>query len=316
MLDCGSTKAFDTLNSEVDDASVTVQYIYTTVRMDDNSAREYLEDKGVSDDTVDEYISYTHCAPPEAFFIASGDMIGKSGVWAHFGSWDFNRADIWVFARNMPADEGIAFIMKNNNVSEAEATALYNEVNRITNEQEANTWISPWPGYNADLQGCDRDGNNLFCSSGVEIDLERMDATLPSQNGRDNPKAFVYVEGDEVVQKRYDNSTSPFGVTLIPNGDGYMVLLASNELSAGMFTRMYYLNGHGLKHFKPFHVARDASGLLIYTYQVDWTGENATVAFNGAPVVVEEIKIVEEGDVENETEKESEIVEEETNTSE
>lgn len=334
MLDCGSRKAFDILNAEVDDASVSVQYIYDTVRIDDDDAREYLEDKGISDETIDEYLSYTHCDPPEAFFIASGDMIGKSGVWSHFGSWDFNRADIWVFAKNMPADEGITFIIENNNVSEEEATRLYNEVQRITNEQEANTWISPWPGYNAALQGCGREGNYLTCSSGVEIDLETMEATLAGPEGRINPKAFVYVEDDEVIQKRYDNSTSPFGVTLIPSGNSYSILLASNELSAGMFTRMYYLQGHGLKYFKPFHIARDASGLLIYTYEVDWTGENATITYDGVPELIEEIEIIEIEEIidnetvtdeteanetiesDNESAKESEIVEEETNDTE
>ncbi|HSU72619.1 MAG TPA: STT3 domain-containing protein, partial [Candidatus Binatia bacterium] len=176
MLHCGSTKAFDTLDGEVNDVSTTVTYLNGIFKLDKAAARKYLIDHKVSPATADETLKYTHCDPPEAFFIASGDMIGKSGVWAHFGSWNFERADVWIFAKNMPHDEAVPFIMKNNNVNEDEAEQLYSQVQAITTEQDANSWIAPWPSYNADLIGCDRDGNKLTCGNGIEVDLDAMDA--------------------------------------------------------------------------------------------------------------------------------------------
>lgn len=294
MLHCGSTKAFDTLDAEVQDASTTVSYLNGIFKLDKTAAKKYLTSQKVTAATADATLEFTHCAPPEAFFIASGDMIGKSGVWAHFGSWNFNRADIWIVARNMPHDEAVPFIMKNNNVSEEAAEQLYLEVTSITSEQEGNAWIAPWPSYNADVIGCGREGNKLACGNGIEVDLKTMDATLP-QNGETRPAIFAYPTAKGMAQKTY-NSTSPFSLTLIPSGSNYGVLLSHKDLASSMFTRMYYLRGDGLTYFKPFNVQRDSNGGLLYTYKVDWTGSNATVVPDVKISLVEETKPVAETD--------------------
>lgn len=275
MLDCGSNKAFDTLDKEVNDASVSVGYIYDTVKLSKEQATAYLKNKGISDATIKEYLSYTQCDAPEGFFIASGDMIGKSGVWAHFGSWDFNRADIWVYAAKMPREDGIAFIQKNSNVSRDEAEKLYTEVSQITNEGDANAWIAPWPSYNADALGCDQTGDMLSCGN-AQINITTMDATLTAQGNVVPPAVFAYPTPEGLVKKTY-NSPTEIGLTLLPTGNGYGVLLASKELSTSMFTRMYYLHGHSLQYFKPFNIQQDIGNSLIFTYAVDWDGGNKTI---------------------------------------
>ncbi|MBI4145203.1 hypothetical protein HY493_03280 [Candidatus Woesearchaeota archaeon] len=285
MLDCGSSTAFDALDADVQDASVTAGYVYDTVKLDAVGARRYLEERNISEATVDSYLKLTHCEPPEAFFIASGDMIGKSGVWGHFGSWDFNRADIWVFARNMPRDEGIAFILENNNVSREEAARLYDEVTSITDEGEGNAWIAPWPSYNGDLFGCSRKENVLECANGITVDLNTMDATMNFNGGRTNPKVFVYATEEGYAKKDYESS-APFGLTLVPVDGGFSVLLANEAQSASLFTKMYWFRGHGLSYLKPFTVQRDASGQLIYTYRVDWSGNETIINQDMIPKLV------------------------------
>ncbi|MBI4150517.1 hypothetical protein HY492_00145 [Candidatus Woesearchaeota archaeon] len=277
MLDCGSTKAFDVLDKEIKDASITVKRIYETVRLPKDQAAKLLREHGISESTITEYLNYTHCTPPEAFFIASGDMIGKGGVWAHFGSWNFDRADIWVYARTLPRNEAIPFIMNNSDVDETTAEQLYDDVIAITSEQEGNAWIAPWPNYNGDIYGCDKNGDTLNCDNGITIDLQTHDVTIPTQGEQKRPTVFAYPTATGVELKRYSENTVPFSLTLIPRGESYGLVLANDELAASMFTRMYYLQGHGLKYFKPFNVQRDASGLLIYTYQVDWDGTNTTI---------------------------------------
>ncbi len=277
MLDCGSTNAFDVLDAEVDDASVTVNLIYATVKMSQADAKKHLQSKGISDTTIDKYLAFTHCSPPEAFFIASGDMIGKSGVWAHFGSWDFNRADIWVFARKMSREDGIKFILENNDITEAHAAELYDEVNSITSEQDANSWIAPWPNYNNDIAGCEERNDSLYCGNGAIINLKTMDVTMNVQDQEKHPSVFAYPTATGTATKVYTNNTIPFSLTLIKTGDAFGVILANEQLANSVFTRMYFMQGHGLKYFKPFNVQRDASGLLIYTYKVDWTGSNTTL---------------------------------------
>lgn len=285
MLDCGSSTAFDALDSDVQDASVTAKYVYDTVKLDDVGARKYLAARNISEATIDSYLKLTHCDPPEAFFIASGDMIGKSGVWGHFGSWDFDRADIWVFARSMPREDGVQFIMENSNVSRDEAERLYDEATAITNEGDGNSWIAPWPSYNGDLFGCSRKENTLECANGIAVNLETMDATMNFNGARTNPNVFVYATENGYAKKDYESST-PFGLTLVPSGDGFAVLLANEAQSASLFTKLYWFRGHGLRYFDQFNAQRDASGQMIYTYSVDWAGTNTTINQDAFPKLV------------------------------
>ncbi|MEK6849605.1 MAG: hypothetical protein AABY01_03470, partial [Nanoarchaeota archaeon] len=286
MLDCGSSQAFDVLDKEVNDASKSVNMIYETVKLSKTDAATYLRQHKISEPTIEAFLTNTHCDAPDAFFIASGDMIGKSGVWAHFGSWDFNRADIWVFAKKMPHAEAVDFIKLNNNVSTEVAEQLYREVMQITTEGDANAWIAPWPSYNGDLFGCDLQKDKLMCDNDIQIDLNTMDATIPVQGGlRGPPAVFAYPTKDGLVKKTY-TSTAPFGLTLIPNGGRYSILLASPQLSASMFTRMYFLQGHSLQYFKPFNIQHDASSSLLYTYQMDWDGGNKTILPEMTPPVI------------------------------
>jgi hypothetical protein len=94
MLDCGSNTAFEKLDESIDDIAKSALIIHDIVKMTKEDAKKYLL-KYVDGKKADEVLKYTHCEPPENYYITSDDMIGKSGVWAHFGIWDFNRATIY-----------------------------------------------------------------------------------------------------------------------------------------------------------------------------------------------------------------------------
>ena len=81
-------------------------------------------------------------------------MVGKAGVWAHFGSWNFERADIWNTLRKEDANTAIAYMMKNFNYSEQKAEGLYYDMQAINGDQEANNWIAPWPNYFVGQAAC------------------------------------------------------------------------------------------------------------------------------------------------------------------
>ncbi len=78
-------------------------------------------------------------------------MIGKSGVWAHFGSWDFDRGLIYNTLKKKDyrsdLDKSVEFLQGRFDFSDNEAENLFYEVQSITNSNQANNWIAPWPGY-------------------------------------------------------------------------------------------------------------------------------------------------------------------------
>lgn len=305
MLDCGSNLAFETLDKELKDTHKSVDVLYKIIVMDKESARKVLKQYI---DSPDDVLQYTHCNPPENYFIASDDMIGKSGVWAHFGNWNFERADIWMNLRQLPMDQAVAKMAERYNYSEEKAESLYLEVQALNSESEANNWISPWPGYASGLSGCEISNNIVKCSNGAFVDLKTYDARIKIQNGEGIPKSLVYVDKKtgEFVEKEINDSNVGLSVALIPSGKGYNSILVSPELAKSMFTRLFFFRGHGLKYFDLFDEQKQVTGGDIFTWKVDWKGSSSnvhpdlvekTVAVAGDTVIVEYIGWLEDNKV-------------------
>ncbi|MEM4336811.1 MAG: STT3 domain-containing protein [Candidatus Woesearchaeota archaeon] len=272
MLDCGSNTAFEKLNNKIDDVSASVKILYEIVKLDKGNAKNYLIERGLSSEESEEILSYTHCAPPENYFITSEDMVGKAGVWAHFGSWDFDRADIWVYAKNLPRENATQFIMKNMNVSRIEAERLYLEAVSINDEDEANNWISPWPTY-LGISRCDNIKNEtLSCDNGIKINLINLEVEIPTQQGIMRPYSLVYETEEDFIEKKF-NSTLQYSIALLNKDSPYIVVMHS-QLAKSMFTRLYYFEGRHLKNFKLFSHEQGLTGTNIYVWKVDWKGED------------------------------------------
>jgi len=279
MLDCGSNRAYETLDAVNNDTSVSVKQLYQVVVQDRTLAKEYLLDRGLTDMQAGDVLKYTHCDPPEGFVIASQDMIGKSGVWGHFGSWDFDRADIWVFARKLPRQQAIDFIVENSEVSEDRAEAIYNEVKAIRSESDGNAWIAPWPSYASGIIGCDRKDNRTIRCDQVEIDIQTMDARIVAQGGSGHVRGIVFPTENGTTYRKFDDAKADVSVVFIPSPEGHRIILAQPAMANSMFTRMFFYQGHGLRYFKPFDSTRDIGGNFIFTFKVDWMGKEPNIVY-------------------------------------
>ncbi|MBN2459192.1 hypothetical protein JXB28_02815 [Candidatus Woesearchaeota archaeon] len=147
MLDCGSFESYEMIFAEKKDVLESVKLIKTIIMQDEPEAMKTLEDAGLSKESIDEIISRVFCSPPENYLITSGDMVGKAGVWAHFGLWDFERAYMIREVKPKDPDEGIAILKEKFNYDDNEATTLYYELQALQSDREMNDWISPWPNY-------------------------------------------------------------------------------------------------------------------------------------------------------------------------
>jgi len=275
MLDCGENTAFDKLNEKINDVSVSVRMLYDIVKLNKSEAKEYLLKSGLSEAEAENVLTYTHCTPPEDYFITSEDMVGKSGVWAHFGSWDFDRADIWVYARNLSQEQAVGFIMKNSNVSKKEAEKLYFEVQGITDEEEANTWIAPWPSY-AGTSSCVNFANETIrCNNGVVINLTTIDVFAQTQQGIMHPDSFVYKTYNGIAEKKF-NSSLGLSIALLDVQKPSIVVMQP-QLARSMFTRLYYYEGYGLKHFELFSHQQGITGTNVYVWKINWEGKSKNV---------------------------------------
>jgi uncharacterized spore protein YtfJ len=148
MLDCGSKQTYLTLlGATNDDVLLAVNLTKTIIMQDESDARKTLEKAGISLEAIETTLNYSFCAPPEHFLITSGDMVGKAGVWAHFGYWNFNKAYMIREVRPKDPDEGIRLLIEKFNYSEEQASILYYELQSLDSDRAMNDWISPWPNY-------------------------------------------------------------------------------------------------------------------------------------------------------------------------
>lgn len=272
MLDCGSNDAFDTLDKEVKDTSVSVDMLYHIIVLDKSEAQNYLLGKKVSKDTTDKVLSLTHCSPPEDYFITSEDMVSKSAVWAHFGSWNFDRADLWVQGKDLPREELLKRIEKQLNTSEDEAKKIYLKIKSFESagdEGAANAWIAPWPGY-GQSSGCSMQGNDTLQCGGILINLQTKDVQVPTDKGVRHPVSLVYAENNNVIEKKFDGSNLGQSILLTKQGSKYSIMIASPEVAASMFSRLFFYEGAGTSHFEKFSDETDLTGQRIIVWKVKW----------------------------------------------
>jgi len=286
MLDCGSNNAFWTIPNSTNDTVRGIKIINEIILLDRKAAEKKLKSYGFSNEVTEKMISYSHCNAPEAFVIASSDMGsstrdmdgGKSGVWAHFGSWNFERADLWFNARKKPKEEAMDYMIHKYNYTKDKAENLYFELQSIASDAEANNWIAPWPGYGGTFS-CTKSSEKFYtCNNGFQINLSNFDAFATNQQGLVRPRVVAFTSEDGMFKKYNNGTTLDFGLTVVPiNKDELLVVLSSKELTGSMFIRLYKTNGHGLKYFKLFDHQQGLTGTNIYTYKVDWEGTNTTI---------------------------------------
>ncbi len=313
MLDCsgysGGTYAYRKILKIIEDQPKSVDLIYKIIQVDKNKAGEILKENGFGEQDIDEVLRYSHCDPPENYFITSDDMIGKSGVWAHFGSWNFDRALIYNKLKSAEykgkIEPSIEFLQQRFNYSREQAEEIYYEVLSITNNKQANDWIAPWPGYvDTTWHGCSLQENNktLKCnyfvgigsSNGQRLVLEsasinpdnisETNATIGYYDQRTGKKLGISQAKPNSVAILKEDSN--FEVSKIPKGNLGLDLtldltktrpvsmVTHPAITGSMFQRLYFLDGIGLKYFDKFNEEKSFTGNRIVIWKVDWEGKN------------------------------------------
>jgi dolichyl-phosphooligosaccharide-protein glycotransferase len=267
MMNCGQEKAPHILEKYIDNDTVKAINVLNKIILEDrNGAEKMLKAEGLKDSEIKEVLDTTHCTDliPQ-YYITSEDMVGKAAVWGHFGSWDFEKAKMYMEVHNLDYYDGTKLLKEDFNLSEGEAETTYNEI--ISNEGDQ--WISPWPSYMSGETACSVDGDIVQCGNGLEVNLTDHNAYFNTQDGKKHPESLVYVTKTDLVEKKFDDSI-PYSAILIPKGDGFSVVLCSPLLAKSMFTRLFYFDGHGLNHFTKFSDITSFTGERIIVWKVSW----------------------------------------------
>ncbi len=286
MLNCGQEKPPHVLEEYLDGDTVrAVDILNEIVVLDKDEAKEVLEREGLSEDEVESVLEVTHCDDLiDSYYITSEDMIRKSGVWGHFGSWDFKRASMYQNVVKKNYDEGVGILKDEFGLSQEEAETTFYEIKN----NKADQWVSPWPSYASDLVSCSEEEGIIKCNHGMNFDLENGEAWADTAQGKMYPKYFVWADLDGLNKKEYSENIikmqngRDMAAALVPTGGGnYRSFLMDGLLADSVFTRLFFFKGHGSKYFKLFKYDQGITGVDIYVWKVDWD--------EGDPIIMDEL---------------------------
>jgi len=258
MLDCKSEQAYNLLLEKTNNKILTKKIIDQIILEDKETARKTLSQYT---DNPEEILETTHCDPPEAFVITSEDMVGKSGVWSHFGSWDFERAFTYNTIKANSKQNAIKILTTELNYTEEEASDLYLQLKGIP-ESDGNAWIAGYPGYANTVSCATLENETIMCQNGVQI--KDGEATIETSEGVLN---FAFFRDDKEVYKK-DEGIKDFAIAYVPERN--ILVSMSPALLESMFTELYYYDGKNLKHFELFDKTIGFNSFEIYTWKVKW----------------------------------------------
>ena len=287
MLNCGGNKAFDEVDKHLTNIPDSVALVNEIITVDRWHAENLLVERlSMSYDETESVLQYTHCEPPESYIIASGDMVGKSGVWGHFGSWDFTKATMYQNTHNLARADAVAYLTTTFNLSEEEADRMYSEIQTTKGDQ----WIAPWPGY---LSSGDCDTlsyTEIRCAGSAQggnfafrIDLNTFNVTLENNPGI-VPTSIVYPTEEGIQETELTGKKTGFSVVLLPDGEKHHFLLTDPSQAASTFTKLFFYEGHGMKCFSKFDDRRQITGDRIVTWKVDYSCSQVNDVYFTEPV--------------------------------
>ncbi|MEA3515427.1 MAG: hypothetical protein U9R34_08160, partial [Nanoarchaeota archaeon] len=248
----------------------------------------------------------THCDDIiDQYYITSQDMVSKAGVWAHFGSWNFTKANMYNKVNKMTEREGTRVLVEEFNLSEKEADKIYYEIKTTP----ADHWVTTWPNFASELSDCAAKDDMIICQNDLIVNMTNYDAYLSLKSGMQNVKSLVYAGEDDLIEKEFDGDTIPYSAALIPNGNGYQSIIMDPRLAKSTFTRLFFFDGLGSKYFRLFSDKTTFTGLNIQVWNVSFEPMEKLVLREEKIVT----KIIEKE--EPELAEEEETIEEEKETS-
>ncbi|MDD5565879.1 MAG: STT3 domain-containing protein [Candidatus Omnitrophica bacterium] len=202
-----------------------------------------------------------------AYFIVDPTMPDKIYAISFMGNWDFVKSYV-VQKYGQKGSKRIAGDLIAMGVDRDKAQQYYQEVT-IVPRHYLDDWISRRVRFYGSLvRGEVKDGIVLFENSAV-FNPAKKTAYLFYNNGYKVPRSLFLFENGALQEHEFDNSELGFSVLIIKKDEGYFAIGLDRQLGKSLFVRLYFLQGQGLKHFKPFLAQNDAGG-YIRVFKLEW----------------------------------------------
>lgn len=272
MLNSGSNNAFEELEKLGIDKYKCLEILNEIILLNQKDAEAALIKYIPKKENREKILRYTH-NPQAAYFIVEPSLMYKMGAISFLGRWDFKKADIYQRFNELKKEELIDYLIKKYKYNKQDSLSLYDTL-VFLDPEGALSWISPRYEYLGESAGFRKEGNILFFSNGFVVNITNQTVFFNDTNQKKwlIPKSMFYLDEETLKEVRFKDSDMDSSLLLIHNQDDYRLIPLDRKIANSMLTRLYYLNGVGLKYFKPF-ITEELKGNnkdRIIVYKIDW----------------------------------------------
>lgn len=252
MLNVSSNNASEFLQNKGIPLSKAVPLISSALTLNRPQAIS-LYNKVLPTPQANELIAMTHGAPPPSYVMIYNEIVDGNVMLGYLGKWNFAKI------------EGL----------NSQPELLRKIPARSSKDYVPFIWSLVGGPYRQSptLNLQKRSGNTLLFDHGVAVNTTDMTVTVSSpQYGRGIPQSLFYAAGDEIKEVELPGANLSYSAILFKEdgGTAHCVLL-DRVIANSLISRMYYFEGLGLKHFKPFAKESDLTGRTkIFIYEVKW----------------------------------------------
>lgn len=109
-------------------------------------------------------------------------------------------------------------------------------------------------------------------AQGVTVNPDKSSAFVQSPKfGQGIPAGIIYVNNGRLISRAFSASSLNYWIVLYTQDGRPVCRLMDNDLAHSMLVRLFFLEGAGLKHFKPFTSAQDQTGRTqIKVFELVW----------------------------------------------
>jgi len=279
MLNSGGNRAFEELLKIVGaDKFKAINIINQMFLLEEKDSRQLLTKYTTDSSAIDKVISYMYRPVAEAYLLIPGSMTQVSHyVWST-GSWDFNKLDLYQKFNKLNKNDFLSYEKGKFGYSKEQSEKIYQDFiltdkTDFTKMLYKNVYRIYTEYSNKYVTGVG--GNLLFFKEGLVIDQAKKIgyfANAASGNWL-SVSRLIFVANDEV--KITENKSGDYRFTIIYSlKDGvYRAVILTTPLSEGLFSKLYYLKGIGMKHFELVHSEKNdprGNGWELYLYKIKW----------------------------------------------
>jgi len=267
MLNNGGNLAFEITNSHLNDPLESVLLLKRVVSMEKEEAALELS-KFLPKVSVAKVSSLIFDKPPAAYFVVDNEMWSKMSSISFLGNWDFIKAYL-AFNVNKEKTQVRDYLEK---ISPAKRIpdGLYQEA-KLINGSEFERWVSRRLKFYGDLNKGKKENEIVLFENGLVYDCKEKKAFLyfPEIKKYKIPRSMFIFDSGKLNEISLPDCNLDFSVLIIKNQNDYLEILLDPELGKSLFVRLYFLNGYGLKHFKPF-TTEETDSHYIRTFEIIW----------------------------------------------